>query len=441
MKLLKKVKHPDGRREVFFIGIKVCSYVHKGRKFEISSMSLNDIENIQNQYLENEKSLKLKMKNSQPINIAFLVGMTSLFCAKPLMKKLLGNDKFNVSIVVVPDLRFGVEKAKLSMKQTLEELSEYKENIIVSDIDEKKDNIDLSKIADICFMSVPYDFSHYKYTLLNVVKQGILPAMINYGFFRSKFDRENLIASKVYSLYWKVFVETKYNLEEFLNYSLIKGKNAVLTGYCKMDDFVSSVDKNSRKTIMIAPHHSISGGFNDVLALSNFERYADLFLKLPDLYPDIDFIFRPHPALFSVLSRDKFWGNKKVQQYINTMKSYSNVFYSDSGNYFNEFAKSDGIIQDCGSYLVEYFYTKKPQCYLLKSPNDIEDKFVELGKKCLDCSYIAYEEKQILDFIDNVIIKANDTKADKRNKLADEIMFNYPDVSSNIIEYFENLFK
>ena len=35
-----------------------------------------------------------------------------------------------------------------------------------------------------------------------------------------------------------------------------------------------------------------------------------------DMYPEINFIFRPHPALFMLLSKEEFWGKKKVENYI-----------------------------------------------------------------------------------------------------------------------------
>ena len=81
------------------------------------------------------------------------------------------------------------------------------------------------------------------------------------------------------------------------------------------------------------------------------------------------------------------------------MKSKSNVIYDTNANYFESFAKTDGIIQDCGSYLVEYFSTGKPQCYMLLKPKDIEEKFLKLGQECLKNSYLAYNEEDIINFI------------------------------------------
>ena len=158
------------------------------------------------------------------------------------------------------------------------------------------------------------------------------------------------------------------------------------------------------------------------------------------MYPDIDFVFRPHPVLFKILRRKKHWGNKRVDEYLGKMISLKNVTYSTSGDYLDIFAQSDGIIQDCGSYLVEYFYTKKPCCYMLKSPSDIENKFSELGKQCLDNCYIAYNQEDILDFLNNVIVKGIDPKKREREQFAEEqVMINYPHASAKIISEIKNI--
>ena len=138
--------------------------------------------------------------------------------------------------------------------------------------------------------------------------------------------------------------------------------------------------------------------------------------------------------LFTILSWDRHWGKEKVQEYIAKMKLHPNVIYSDGGDYLEQFVQSDGIIQDCGSYLVEYLYTKKPACYMLKTPEDIDAKFAELGKRCLEQYYIAYNEQDIIDYIDNVIIGGDDPKKLSRKKFAEEVvMLNYPHASEKIV--------
>ena len=274
-----------------------------------------------------------------------------------------------------------------------------------------------------------------------MINSGILPAIVNYGYFRSKFDRK-LISSSSYSMYWKIFVENSYNLQEYKDFQIINGENCVLTGYCKMDLYESCKSKEKdRKVIMIAPHHSVQGGYNDILSLSNFYKYADFFLELPKQYPDIDFIFRPHPALFFCLEQENFWGKEKVANYINKIKSFKNVRYSDGENYLDDFAESDALIQDCGSFLVDYFYTQKPQCYMLKNVEQIEDTFSNFGKFCLDNVYKAFSKEDIINFIDEVVINEDDSMKEKRENFAKyEVMINYPNVSSVIGKVFNDIF-
>lgn len=73
-----------------------------------------------------------------------------------------------------------------------------------------------------------------------------------------------------------------------------------------MDKLASIEYKNkTRKQILLCPHHTIN---TKELDLSNFLTYSDLFLELPQLYPDVDFIFRPHPLLKYNLT--KYWGEQ-----------------------------------------------------------------------------------------------------------------------------------
>ena len=102
------------------------------------------------------------------------------------------------------------------------------------------------------------------------------------------------------------------------------------------------------------------------------------------------------------------------------------MIWSDGGDYFREFAESDACIQDCGSYLVEYFYTGKPCCYMLKSPADVNAKFAPLGKECLANCYIAYDTAAIERFVADVVVGGKDPKREARAAFAKRIMVNYP---------------
>jgi CDP-glycerol glycerophosphotransferase (TagB/SpsB family) len=231
---------------------------------------------------------------------------------------------------------------------------------------------------------------------------------------------------------WKVFVENQACYDEYRQYGPIKGKNVSLVGYCKLDEYSKQKEiKLDRKRIILAPHHSIINDTKKYLYLSNFLEYADLFLNLPKKYPEIDFIFRPHPLLFERLSRDTFWGEEKTQAYFKELISNPNVIYSDGDFYYDIFMNSDAMIHDCGSFVAEYLVTGHPCCYMLRDYT----QFTQFGIECLDYYYKAFNEKDILDFIDNVVIGGIDVQKGERECFVDKyIKINYPDVSGKIIK-------
>lgn len=389
----------------------------------------------------------LKTKNA--INITFMVVRSAWFSSRPFLDYLLtqASSRYKAKVLIIPDFRFGVENARNVQQKCYEELThQYGSDLVVlAPVSSQEDNIDIKSFTDIMFCHLPYNgISHPKYCIENLIKLNILPVLVNYGYIRSKYDRI-AISTPIASKYWKIFVENQQNLLEYHKHQLIEGANCVVTGYLKMDHYAKAATKRAPlklKTIMIAPHHSLQGGYNATMHLANFPKYADLFLQLPQRYPDINWIFRPHPALFMCLAQKKFWGKAKVQDYIDKMKSIPNVKYSDSSDYFADFAASDALIQDCGSFLVEYFYTRKPQLYLLKDQQEISELFSDFGRSCLSKVYQAFNKEDIMRFIDDVVIKGQDVMLDVRERFAkDNVTTNYPNVSRVIEEYFNTIFK
>ncbi len=399
------------------------------------------------QYEETLQKVRSRVRKGEKVRVQYLVNMPSMFPAKRLMEQMLQDDTFAVELYVIPDIRFGDEEMLRILKATYAELAaRYPFVKYAVDFDETGITVyhNVSEGADLVCYPSPYDVSYSLYNPYYAVRNGLLSFHINYGFFRSGYDRI-VYRMDNYNNFWKVFLETEQNLQEYKTYGNSLGYNAEVVGYAKMDglqEYMAACPKNrERKKIIVAPHHSVEGGANHVLALSNFVQYADFFLNLFAEHPNVDFIFRPHPVLFTILSRPKQWGENKVKAYLARLAALPNVRYSTGGDYLQEFAESDGIIQDCGSFLVEYFYTGKPCCYMLKSPEDIENKFSELGKQCLENCYVAYDKDAIRQFLEEVILKGNDPKSEARARFAREVvMMNYPHVTEKILESLESAF-
>ncbi len=253
---------------------------------------------------------------------------------------------------------------------------------------------------------------------------------VSYAYSSAK---DKSILSDTYNMCWIAFVENELNLEDLKERQPIHGKNAFVSGYPKADAFEGLVKtKHKRKKVIIAPHHSIHG----IGLQGQFLKFSDLYLSLPQKYPQIDFIFRPHPLLYYTLIQDKYWGEEKTKEYYQKMDSFENCVYDTSSNYYQTFVDSDGIIHDCGSFLPEYLYTENPACYSLRDKKVINEYFGTFGKGCLDCYYKAYNEKDIINYIENVVLKGNDILKEKRDKFRYSfVKYNYPHASKTIIKY------
>lgn len=398
--------------------------------------------NISHEYVHEEwfkfteEAIRKKTSKGERIKILFFVTTPSIFPARNLFEQALCHSLYSATIVVIPDTR----QADIDgyMNNCKEELSRIypNEQIIVASRDENNDWIDIieEQSADIVCYPMPYNISSFRYNSQYAIGREFLPIYVNYGYPCTKFALP-VLAKSHYANCWKVFLESDDALEYYKNASPISGSNGVVVGNIKMDS-LAKYEKtlSSRKRIIIAPHHSVEGGLNDALMLSNFLKYSSSFLSIPEKYPQIDFVFRPHPFLFHTLMRDCFWGKEKVNEYIEKLKSFPNVTWSTGGDYIREFALSDGIIQDCASFLIDYAFTKKPCCYMLRSSNDIEEKFLSSGKKCLSASYIAYEQKDIENFIENVILGENDEKKEIRYSVCEELMVNFPNAATKALD-------
>lgn len=403
-----------------------------------------DFAALARKYDDVARSIASKVRSGAKVRVLFLVTNASIFPAKPLCEAMLQDAFFDVRVLAIPDLRWRFGNPSKAMQDCFAALSTVvaADRLAIAKKDAQGQWQDELSSADIVVFPLPYlDVYDGAFSPRRAAEGEFLPVCVNYGYYRSIYDR-TLMADEFYAFMWKAMFECEATLAEYRAVSLTGGDNAVLTGYVKMDALAAVAPvRHSRKRILLALHHSVSNGTNDMLALANIARYEDFFMALPDRYPEIDFVLRPHPFLLKILSSRFLWGERKTERYFAALRAKPNVIWSDGADYLREFAESDACIQDCGSYLVEYFYTKKPCCYMLKSPHDIEEKFAPLGRHCLAHCYIAYDERAIDEFIKHVVMEADDPMMPRREAFAGTVMLNYPHAANVALECIKRTLK
>lgn len=185
--------------------------------------------------------------------------------------------------------------------------------------------------------------------------------------------------------------------------------------------------------VLICPHHTVWGW--NKLNISNFLTYADLFIELPEKFPELDFVFRPHPLLFDNLVAHKIWTEEQVETYLARLLASTNMTYDKSGDYFQTFCDSDAMIHDCGSFIGEYLFTEKPCCYLLKSEEQVSETLLPLGQACMEQYYHASRAEEIERFIQDVVIEGHDPLKEQREAFSRTVLKKYyPFAADRIIQ-------
>jgi hypothetical protein len=391
----------------------------------------------QEKYRETVLRIWEKFADGGKVRIGFFIIYDSVFSARPLYEAMLQDEHFYPFIIVAPDVLRGIDNMIDQSRKTYDSLSRKYKNVYVGYDEVTGDFIDFSDRIDMAYFASPYDeMTHEYFTVQYLMKKCILPIHTNYGYLMSRYSRK-ISRLPSYNYFWKVFTESEKNMSELKRFQPLKGRNAVVSGYCKMDGLAAQkVIPRTRKRIIIAPHHAIPNSY--IIEYSNFLEYADLFLELPQKYPDIDFVFRPHPLLFITLRKVQYWGNEKVDKYLEDLLRNENIMYSTEGEYLDIFANSDGMIHDCGSFLAEYLFTGKPACYMLKNRKVIKKNLAGSGLPCLKNHYKAYNEGDILSYINNVIIQGNDSMERHRIDFVEKkLKVNYPNVANFIKDYIK----
>ena len=153
------------------------------------------------------------------------------------------------------------------------------------------------------------------------------------------------------------------------------------------------------------------------------------------MFPEVDFIFRPHPLLFANLKAHNIWKDSEIEEYMRRLLSNKNMVYDKEGDYMQQFADSDAMIHDCGSFIGEYLYTEKPCCYMMKSFNDTMNSLLPLGQECMQHYYHAFNSDDIINFIKNVVLGGNDVKrSDRINFVEKELKVNYPNAAKFVCD-------
>ena len=387
---------------------------------------------------------KLRSANS-PIRFGFYVVLPSMFQWRRVFELMLKDDRFEPFIVVTPRIGWQVGDMEATMEKAYSSLvADYGTHHVFKGYHDGMFENCIEDCDACAMMNLYSGLAERSFEVVHFALRGVPVFGSCYFYDPGTVHSKEYYSMRSLKFVRKFFCSNNIERDKFIKYQKcqMSTDRVEVSGCPKADAIFDIVKSNpsSRKVILLAPHHSVIPTLDSGLCLGNFLKYKDFLLNLPRKYPQIDWIFRPHPHLKLNLVKNVGWAEDQWNAYVKSFVSNSNAIYEDDGPYYESFAKSDAIIHDCCSFLSEYFYTGKPPCYLLASKAAKEAQFDTVGQTIVSHTYEAYNEGDVLRFIDEVVIGGRDTNKDEREKFAHEnLMVNYPHASQYIVDSIAKL--
>ena len=376
------------------------------------------------------RSLKGK-PNRKPKKIGFVVYQEAVWKCDQIVKMINENSSSSATIIIMP-ISSGKTKVK---KDWLQAVKFFSLNYKLVEKCERPDSLwqilkTFWKYDTVVFSDCWNLSNSLWFELILIFKDcRYIPyshQVSNYANHQAQYNQ------LFHNLAQRIYQTNKFESDIFEAHSDVKNDNTLLLGYPGVTKFIAVTDNSENKNILFpkdpwvrlpskkkriiwAPHHSILW---ENRRYSNFLQMHEYMLHLVGKYKaEVNFAFKPHPMLREELK--KIWDEAKVDNFYHFWSQNDNTLLSE-GEYGGLFAYSDALIHDCGSFIAEYTYLRKPHGFILSS-NSIKDDFNQFGQKCMETTVLIQKTSEIDSFIEKIIQNSCEQNVESK-KFIDEIM-------------------
>ena len=235
------------------------------------------------------------------------------------------------------------------------------------------------------------------------------------------------VNSRFQNVAWRLFYETEIFRDAAKKMAYNRGKNVVVVGNTNADAFLKPHHKDPwkkqlkpKKRVIWAPHFSIEE--NGKLHRSGFLWLYDVMVNIAKDYSDtLQFAFKPHPRLKSVLYSFPEWGKERTDKYYEMWATMPNTQLEES-SFYDLFMTSDAMIHDCASFSVDYQYSKNPCLFTTQNIQELLAPLNELGISAIQTHYLCKSANDVRQFLDETILAGNDPKKAEREAFFDKYL-------------------
>lgn len=375
-----------------------------------------------------QEKLVASLHDKSQLRIVFFVFQDSIWKYEELYRRMEKHDAFEPIVVVIPYKNYGKENMLSEMEKTYNSFISKKYKTIKAYQEKTQSWLDVKKELnpDIIYFTTPHRLTTPEYLINNYTDR--LTAYVPYGIMAANIEEEQY-NQIFHNLAWRCYYETPIHKQLAEKFADNNGKNVVVTGFPGCDIFMDKTykpvdvwkNKNPNvKRIIWAPHHTIEAN-TTLYSYSNFMDYHRFFLSMVEYFGGaLQIAFKPHPILKLKLYEHPDWGITQTNDYYQRWNTELNC-QLEEGAYEDLFLTSDGIIHDSISFISEYCYTGKPALFMVRD-EQVLNMFNEFGKTALKLSYLAKNEQDIYRFVENVIIKKEDSLENERTMFVENVL-------------------
>ena len=367
-----------------------------------------------------------KIRRKDKIKIGFAMAEAAHWCGKDLYDFFANDERFETTVFLCMDFNKPANAlVKADFLNGVEQLKAH--GIKVVAVDNKNANL---PEQDVLIYLSPYFSRLAKAFQPEYVTAKTLITHIPYGF-DSSFHIKRFYSGKIFLILWKVFFSSLITFDIYKEKCIIGAPRGLYSGYPRMDIFFKpdskfhfdwKMTRPDAKKLIWAPHHSIIG--DDSIRYATFQWNWKFMYAFAKAYPEISWVFKPHPwLLYKAVREGVFPSVEAFQNYLQAWNALPNATVYTGAYYQDIFATSDGMIHDCGSFTAEYPYMDKPMIYLTRDTQ----KHNKLGNEILKASYLVdgKDFRGIAATLYRIFIEGKDDKAAERKKVFDKYL-NYP---------------
>lgn len=350
-------------------------------------------------------------------SLVFLVSSLPMWRFQALYDCLSKDSRFDVKIALFPFITLSQEQQKSSIQQLRNYFTGRGISFIdLSGIDRPGARLRNEFKPDILFYPQPYnhlywndlDSLYFSSSLLCYIPYAMLTASEPWAY-----------KSHLNNIAWRLFYPSETRKDEATSVLFNRGRNIRVVGESMADLFSRPMQldrwkpqEKRKKHIIWAPHFSLSNGY--FLHRDSFTWLSGFMLEIAERYQDqLQFAFKPHPRLLSVLYERPDWGKERADAYYSRWAAGSNT-QLETGDYIDLFKGSDAMIHDSSSFSVEYHFTGKPVLFTATDLNPITSILNDFGQAAIQVHYQGKDFDDITSFLDNVVLKGDDPMKEDR---------------------------